>query len=174
MQHLPRKLALATAALALTAPLLSSCGFDYATDRVYTPAAGTNDRDGAVDVLGAVVVSTEPGSGTFIASLSNNSTEEPATLEGVTGEGVKSAAFEPVEVPPGGLVNLADPKARIKVTGELEEGAFLDLTLTFDNGEEATLEVPVVPNAGNYAGLDGPAPAPTESETAEPETDDGH
>lgn len=172
MQPLPRKLALATAALALTAPALSSCGFDYATDRVYTPAAGTNDRDGVVDVLGAVVVSTEPGSGTFVASLSNNSTEESATLDSVSGEGVESAGFAPIEVPAGGLVNLADPAAEIEVTGEFESGDFVDLTLSFDNGEEATLEVPVVPNAGDYAGLDGPAPA--ETEPAAPETDDGH
>lgn len=172
MQHLPRKLALATAALALTAPLLASCGFDYATDRVYTPAAGTNDRDGAVDVLGAVVVSTEPGSGTFIASLSNNSTEEPATLEGVSGEGVDSAGFQPVEVPAGSLVNLADPAADIELTGALEAGDFLELTLTFDNGEEASLEVPVVPNSGDYAGLDGPAPV--ETEPAAPETHSSH
>ena len=78
--QLRRSFALTAAALALTAPALTSCGFDYATDRYYTPANGANNRDGAVDVLGAVVVSTEPGSGTFIASLSNNSTTEPATF----------------------------------------------------------------------------------------------
>ena len=69
MQH--RLLVTAAAVVALAAPL-SSCGFDYATDRVYTPASGANNREGEVDVLSAVVVSAAEGSGTFVASLSNN------------------------------------------------------------------------------------------------------
>lgn len=161
MQPLSRTVAMAAATLALAAPALSACGFEMATDRVYTPAAGTNNRDGSVDVLNAVVVSTEPGSGTFIASLSNNSTEEPATLEGLSGEGVE-AEVEPIEIPEGALVNLAEPPAEIEVTGDFEAGGVVTLTLDF-GGEEATLEVPVVPNADEYADLDGPAPAPTET-----------
>ena len=51
-----RSLRLAVGALVLALPLLGSCGFDKATDKVYTPAAGTNDRDGDVDVLSAVIV----------------------------------------------------------------------------------------------------------------------
>ena len=46
-----RSLRLVAGALVLALPLLGSCGFGKATDRVYTPAAGTNDRDGDVDVL---------------------------------------------------------------------------------------------------------------------------
>ena len=74
--HLRRSLALATGALVLAVPALTSCGFDYATDRIYTQAAGVNDRDATVDVLGAVVVSAEEGSGIFVASFSNNNNEE--------------------------------------------------------------------------------------------------
>ena len=48
MQH--RLLLSAATVVALAAPL-SSCGFDYATDRVYQPGSGANNRDGAVDVL---------------------------------------------------------------------------------------------------------------------------
>jgi hypothetical protein len=44
-----RPLATAAAVLALAVPL-SSCGFDYATDRDYTPGSGANNRDGVVDV----------------------------------------------------------------------------------------------------------------------------
>lgn len=170
--QLRRSFALTAAALALTAPALTSCGFDYATDRYYTPANGANNRDGDVDVLGAVIVSTAPGSGTFIASLSNNSTAEPASLtELAAGDGsdVTAADFEPVEIAPGALVNLADPPADLAVTGDLEAGDFVALTLTFDNGETTDVEVPVVPNSGDFEGLDGePAPAdePSESETA--------
>ena len=73
------RLLTATGALVLAASALTSCGFDYATDRVYTPGAGTNDRDGSVDVLGAVVVSAEDGSGTLVASFSNDDETAPAT-----------------------------------------------------------------------------------------------
>jgi hypothetical protein len=169
------RFALATAALALAAPVLTSCGFDYATDRVYTPATGTNDRDGVVDVLGAAVVSTDPGSGTFVATLSNNSDSEPVTLEEISSTGateVTAGDFEPVEVEPGGVVNLADPAAEIELTGDFEAGNFVELALSFDNGERTVLEVVVVENSGYYADLDGPAPAEETSET--PETESSH
>jgi hypothetical protein len=170
-----RSLALTVAALALTAPALTSCGFDYATDRYYTPANGANNRDGAVDVLGAVVVSTEPGSGTFIASLSNNSTTEPATfseLTGTEGGDVTAAEFEPVEIAPGSLVNLADPPAEIEVTGDFAAGDFVEVSLGFDNGESTVVEVPVVDNHGYFEGLDG-EPLPVE-ETEGSESESSH
>ena len=66
-----RNLALTIAALLFAVPSLASCGFNYATDREYSPAAGSNNQDGVVDVLNAVIVSQEDGSGTFITSLSN-------------------------------------------------------------------------------------------------------
>ena len=44
-----RSLALTTAAVALATTGLSSCGFDYATDRYYTPSVGTNNHDGIVE-----------------------------------------------------------------------------------------------------------------------------
>jgi hypothetical protein len=159
-----RSLALTVAALALTAPALTSCGFDYATDRYYTPANGANNRDGVVDVLGAVVVSTEPGSGTFLASLSNNSTTEATSfteLGATEGGDVTAAEFEPVEIAPGALVNLAEPPAEIEVTGEFEAGDFVEVALGFDNGERTVVEVPVVDNHGYFEGLDG-EPLPVE------------
>ena len=80
MQH--RLLVTAAAVVALAAPL-SSCGFDYATDRDYTPGSGANDREGEVDVLSAVVVSAAEGSGTFVASFSNNTPDEEQTFTAV-------------------------------------------------------------------------------------------
>ena len=151
--HLRRSLALAAGALALAVPALSSCGFDYATDRIYTPAAGVNDRDATVDVLGAVVVSAEEGSGVFVASFSNNSNEEEGLVEGIEGE-VTAEAFEPVEVPVGGFVNLAD-EGGAEVTGDFEAGNFVSLTILFGDGEQVQMDVPVVPNCGVYEGLDG-------------------
>src|SRR5262245_12506795 len=73
---LRRKLALLVGAFVLAVPVLSACGFNYATDREYTPAGGVNNKSGIVDVINAVIVSGEEGSGTFIASLVNGSTRE--------------------------------------------------------------------------------------------------
>ena len=106
------RLLAAAGALLLAAPVLSSCGFDYATDRVYTPGAGTNDQDAEVDVLGAVVVSAEDGSGTLITSFSNNDADEPATVDldrrRRRRRRLTVGDFDPIEIPAGGLVNLAD------------------------------------------------------------------
>lgn len=153
-----RSLALTTAAVALTAGL-SSCGFDYATDRYYTPSVGTNDHDGSVKVLAAVVVSTEPGSGTFIASLSNRDQDNAASLTELGLSDGTPIDFEPIEIPQGGLVNLAEPPADLKLTGDFEAGDFVEVAIGFESGESVVMDVPVVPNAGYYADLDGPAPA---------------
>lgn len=163
-----RSFALTTAAVALATTGLSSCGFDYATDRYYTPSVGTNDRDGTVDVLAAVVVSTEPGSGTLIASLSNGDLDKDVSLTELGQTDGTPVEFEPVVVGKGALVNLAEPAADLKLTGEFEAGDFIELALGFDNGERVVLDVPVVVNGGYYAGLDGPAPAEeTPEETTE-------
>ncbi len=166
-----RSLALTTAAVALATTGLSSCGFDYATDRYYTPSTGTNDRDGTVDVLAAVVVSTEPGSGTFIASLSNGDLDEDVSLTELGMTDGTPVEFEPVVVAKGSLVNLAEPAADLKITGEFEPGSFIELALGFDNGERVVLDVPVVSNGGYYADLDGPAPAEETTDAEEPESE---
>ena len=78
------RLALSIGALVLAVPGVSACGFNYATDRENTIVNGTNDQDGTVDVLNAVIVSSEDGSGTFIASLSNNSPDEAISFDSLS------------------------------------------------------------------------------------------
>ena len=155
--HPRRAFATAAAVLALAAPL-TSCGFDYATDRDYTPAAGANNREGVVDVLSAVVVAAEEGSGTFVASLSNNDPDNAATFTALSGTdegGVTVAEFEPVEIGPGALVNLADPAAGIVVTGDFGPGSVVPMTVDFGDGERISLNVPVVANdTGYWEGMD--------------------
>jgi hypothetical protein len=154
MQH--RLLVTAAAVAALAVPL-SSCGFDYATDRDYTPASGANNREGEVDVLSAVVVSAAEGSGTFVASLSNNAPDEEQTFTAVAGEdaSVTAAEFEPIAITPGGLVNLAEPAAGIVLTGEFKAGDVVPLTVDFGNGERVSLNVPVVADdTGYWEGMD--------------------
>jgi catechol 2,3-dioxygenase-like lactoylglutathione lyase family enzyme len=153
----------ATSVVAVLLPLaaaLTSCGFDYPTDRVNTIAAGTNNRDASVDVLGARVVAYSVGQGRLIGTLvyNDNDAEEPATLDGVSGDGVTVADGEStgVEVAPSAHVNLAAEDTAIPVTGEFTAGDFLDLTYTFSTGESVTLEVPVVKPCGQYADITAP------------------
>ena len=158
-------------ALVLAVPALASCGFDAATDRPYTPSVGVNDQSGEVDVLSAVVVSSAPGRGRFVASLSNQDQSESGTFDSLApagGSTLEAAEFTPIELGPGELVNLVD-ETPIEVTGEFEAGQFVSVTLGFSSGESATMEIPVVDHAGYYADLDGPsqpdATADTETET---------
>ncbi len=169
--HLRRSLALTTAAVALATVGLSSCGFDNATDRKYTPGAGVNQRDGEVDVLSAVIVSSTAGSGTFVASLSNDSLDNEVTMTSLTltAEGATPATFEPIVIKRGALVNLADPAADIKLTGDFAAGDFVKVAVGFDNGETTELDVNVVTNAGYYSDLDGPA-SDIEGEESTPES----
>src|SRR4029079_16444098 len=105
--------------LVLATVTLSSCGFNYATDKVYTPAEGVNNRDSQVDVLNAAIVATEDGKGTFVASLANNQTPTyedgkltnvDDKLTGLAGVGDTSltADLEPVSVPGGRAARLRE------------------------------------------------------------------
>lgn len=157
-----RSLRMMAGALVLAVPLLGSCGFDKATDQVYTPGAGTNHHadtvSGTVDVLSAVIVAAQDGSGTLVASLSNSSGEE-ATLSGVTGMvGEAELTVEPstisVDIPARGLVNLANEEPIVLSGDDLGAGNFTRLTFSFASGNDVTMNVPVVFACDAYEGLD--------------------
>jgi len=156
--QLRRSLALVSGAILLTAPL-TSCGFDPATNRVNTISQGTSDRDGTVDVLNAVIVSAEEGSGVFITTLVNNDIEDEATLDSLAAddaETVQVGEFSAITVDPNGLINLAaDDQEGIPVDGELTAGDVVPMTLQLSGGQVVQLNVPVVSNCGEFAGLDG-------------------
>jgi hypothetical protein len=158
----PVRRRLAALAVVLLVPGMGAC--TYQTSQVYQPGVGVNERDGTVDVLGAVVVGSTAGRGTFVASLVNNDLEESDRLVGVTGEDVEVQLSAPIEVEPESLVNLAD-SAAVGVTGEsVEPGRFVALTLTFESGQTSELNVPVVSNEEEYADVEqarpNPSPAP--------------
>ena len=173
-----RSLRLVAGAMVLALPLLGSCGFNKATEKVYTPGAGTNDRDGDVDVLSAVIVAAQPDSGTFIASLSNNKSDQDFELTGVAGAGEWSdLTVDPsdlsIDIPARGFVNLVNEDP-ITVTGDFDAGQFAELTLTFDSGDTVTMDVPIVFACNTYEGLDPSQQEPEESEspTTEPSPGD--
>ena len=179
MSH--RRTLVAAAGLLLAVPTFSSCGFDYATDRVNTIGAGVSEREELVDVLGVAVISGERGSGNLIGGLSNNDQEEPDALVGIGGE-VTASEFAPVELTPGGYVNLEqlihDGEA-IEVSGDFVAGDFVEIVFEFEDSEPVTLNVPVDKPCYKYEGLapggDSVGDSTEPPETAEPSTsgDDG-
>ena len=151
---LRRTLAIGTVSLAATAAL-TACGFNYPTDRINNITSSANYRDGTVNVLNAVVVSKQDNAGTFIATFVNNNQTSPVSFEGMKGAGT---AVAPVNTPSfpiaaNGLVSLA-AQGGIPITGTFQAGGYVTLTLTFDNGESAAIDVPVVADSGQWAGLD--------------------
>ncbi len=156
-RHPRRTLRYAIGALLLAAPVLTSCGFDYATDRVNDITAGHTNRDTDVDVLNALIVAGQPGSGTLIGMLVNNNdgADDDIELTSVTsGPDDTEAQFEPLTVPAGGSAQLQD--AGIRIEGTFEAGNVYDVTLTFGDGGEVEVElpVPVVTECGQYEGFD--------------------
>ncbi len=157
----PRTKALAAAIALLAVPALSACGtnFDAQTDQIYTPADGTNERDGSVDVLNALIVSESAGSGRLIAALVNNDSSEADALQIVEGVGDSAEVVFAIEggetdIPAGGALQLADDDAAMVVATGSEEvlapGRFVRVSLTFENGEAAELDVPVLSPGETY------------------------
>lgn len=179
MHHLrPTAIAGLLLALVPAAMTLSSCGFDYPTDRVNTIAAGENNRDHSVDALGIRVLATATGEGRLIGALSNNLREE-AALESVTApDGDATAEFKPVQVPGRTLVNLSTD-AVIPLTGTFTAGDVVTLELAFSTGEVASLNVPVVKPCFQYTQIpteaaEDESAAHEEGEAADPAAEEEH
>ena len=167
---------LAVASLVLLVPTLGACGFEEQTDQVYQPGVGANDRSGTVDVLGAVVVSSSDGGGTFVASLVNRDLSTSDTLTEVTGSGVQATVSAPIKIGPETLVNLADTGA-IGVRGStIAPGGYVRLQLSFESGQKTRINVPVVRAAEEFAtitpapptGLPTPSSSPSSSPSGSP------
>lgn len=147
----PVRRRLAAAALVLLVPALGACGFGYQTDQVYQPGVGSDARSAVVEVLGAVIVSSGSGSGTFVAGLANSSTQDTDSLTSVTAEGAQATLSSPIELQPSSLVSMSDLGA-VSVTGErVEPGNFVQVQLTFQSGQKTSLNVPVVDRKDEYA-----------------------
>jgi hypothetical protein len=161
--NLRRSLALGAAGLAATATF-SACGFDYPTDRINNLTAGVQYRDGTVDILNAAVVAKQAGSGTFIATFVNGSPSKAISLQTASGDNtsVTSVGSTPFTLQPGGMLNLAAGKG-FPVSGTFALGQFVTINVQFDDGEAATLDVPVVADDGQWAGLDTSTPSASPS-----------
>jgi hypothetical protein len=176
---------IAAAAVVVTAPGLAACGVSFGaqTDKVYQPADGVSARGGQVDVLNALIVSDTPGTGRLIAGLSNENTSKSDAITGVRGAGEsQSVTFSlnggSTTIPAGGFLQLADASAaNIVVSGSSQQvaaGGFVRLTISFQNAQEATLNVPVMEPDETYKDVQLPAskgsPSPATSGSPSPST----
>jgi len=163
---LPRKLAVAGGLLALAVPALSSCGFDYATDRPNEILhGGTSLNAEGPRVNAARIVSGSEGTGTFIATFTVNPQDDtaagaeknPAFVGLQTAPGAEDTVQAPgnlsVEIGSTGSLNLADPaEGGIPVTGDFVPGDSIPMEISFDDGSEPIrVQVPVVTQCGPYA-----------------------
>ncbi len=169
--QLRRKTALVVSALVFTAPVLTGCGFEVATDRANDITAGANNHDGKLDVLNAVLISDEDGAARFIATYSNQDTENAVTITDLaagTGAEATITGFTPVKVPASALVTpqIEDPKVIVEgksrnftlesdsaqeVTEPITPGDYVRLVVSVSNGDEVELNVPVLGAWGEYA-----------------------
>lgn len=173
-----RGLAAATLALGLTAGV-GGCGFDAQTLQVYTPAEGVNIDVATVPGVGPtpvvrnlLIISRAEGQGFLSAGLA---VEQPDQLVGVTGVpiGTDGQRGAPLQVtldgdyaldPADGLVVLTTDRPVISVEGEgVVGGLTAELTLTFREGGEATVVVPVVDGSTEGFRTVSPSPAPSAS-----------
>lgn len=172
--HHRRKLVLTLGALLLSAPLLSSCGFNYGTDRINTTTNAVTNRDKDVDVVGAVLIAQAPGSATLSAQMVNNSRTESVELRTVTSSDpevvLTTSTVEPFEIAAARGSSVADAGG-VRIEGDFMAGSFLPLQLGFSNGDEVVVRVPVVRACGPYTDLDD-APAVT-AEGAPAEAEEG-
>lgn len=176
-RRLVRGLAAVTLALGLTAGV-GGCGFEVQTLQPYTPAAGVNIDVSTEPGVGPttmvrnlLVVSRTDGEGYLSAGLVVERPDELVDVSGVP-IGPDGERGAPLEVtlsgdyaldPADGLVVLTTDRPVITVSGEgVVDGLTAELTLTFREGGEATLIVPVVGLAEHFRTV-SPSPAPTAS-----------
>jgi hypothetical protein len=91
------------------------------------------------------------------------------TLQSASGDNTAISTVEakPFTLQPNSLRNLAATKG-FPVSGSFTMGQFVNLTFQFDDGETATLSVPVVADDGQWAGLDIASPSPSGSSSSSP------
>jgi hypothetical protein len=149
------------------APVLASCSFgtsnfDAQTNQFYTPAEGVNERSGGIDVLNALVVADDAGRGRFIAGLVNNSDLTDDALTEVQGSGdyseIQGSLETPIEIVADGFVQLADEGVEpVVLTGDqLVPGSFVELTITFEEADAVTVQLPVVPAEDDFQDVEIP------------------
>lgn len=151
LRRLRTRRALALAGLvAVATPLVSSCGFDYATDRPNVIADGGYHIEGDVHVLAARIVAPSDGTGTFVATITVEQSADDATFTGLTGDHITAGQFQPITIASNTSHNLFT-EGGIPVTGDFAAGDSVPVTLEFDNGQSIDIGAVVVKQCDEYA-----------------------
>ena len=162
---------IAVIAIALVAGCSSS--FKAQTEQIYQPAIGSDNREGDVYVLDALVVSDGTGLGTIAAGLVNEVVRRGDALVGVradspAGNQVRGMILtQQVRLPSLQLVQLADSgDVILSANKPLDVGGSITVTFTFRNAAPITLDLPIVKNTGDFAHV--PVPTPSASPLVTP------
>ena len=143
--------------------------FDAQTNQDYNPGQGVNDRDGSVNVLHALIVSSSDGGGRLIAGLVNDDVEQEDALTGVEaapeedGKVTVTVGEGSTDIAADGILKLADTDAAVVyVEGEeVVPGQFIRVVFSFERADDVTLNVPVVEPGEDYAEVEVPSKAPS-------------
>jgi hypothetical protein len=161
-----RQRALALAGLvAVATPLMSSCGFDYATDRPNNIANGGYHIFGDVHVLAARIIAPSSGAGTFVATITVEPEADPVTFTGVSGKGLTAGQFQPVQVPSNGMVNLYS-QGGVPVSGDFAAGDNIPVSVEFEGGQSIDVHAIVVKQCYEYSGVQSQSPSARPSRQA--------
>jgi copper(I)-binding protein len=153
----------------LLGALVAGCSssFDAQTNQIYQPAIGSNNRDGGVYVLDALVVSGGTGLGTISAGLVNEVRRADAlisvTADSPDGGRVQGMILShSLRLPSQQLVQLSDTgDVILSAVKPLNVGGSIEVTFTFRNAEPVTLDLPIVMNTGDFARVPVPTPSAT-------------
>ncbi|MGI8676395.1 MAG: hypothetical protein ACR2JT_05610 [Nocardioidaceae bacterium] len=157
MSHSPRPAGTAPAAtrfghlvIALGLAGLAGCGtgFGAQTVQVYDAGAGVNARGGGVDVLNALIVANEDGTGTLSVSLlaKFGDGDELTTVDASDGPDQPIEVTQSVQPLPicSTRLTIVGPDAAVTFSGDFVDGQTVTLALTFADAAPVTMQVPVV------------------------------
>lgn len=143
--------------LALLTAVATGCTQD--THDPISPGIGNSDRDAAVIVLSAAVVTDGEGHGTVVGTVSNT-TSDPDRLTDVaiTTEHGEVPVMLPSDVPlgPEESVRLGETAGIAISSDKLEPGQLFELHLDFAHAGEVSLKVPVERQQDGYADVEIP------------------
>jgi copper(I)-binding protein len=182
-RHLPRSRVLPAALLigALAIPAVTGCeaGLDAPTLAFHPAAGGAYKTVGDVTISNAFILGAPLGqslpaggqAGVFVSFSSAGGDQLQSVTAGGAASSVKITGGT-VDIPANGTANVNGPAPRIVLTNlsaPLSAGATVGLSFTFANAGEVTLQVPIEPQAYEYATFAQPpvaAASPSPSSTA--------
>lgn len=161
-----RRYRAATAVLVLV-PTLAACGFGVQSNKQYQSGAGTDNRDGVIQVMNAAIVIPQVGAtnGVFVGTFVNNSANDPAEDASYTAGQTATVSSMAITNPSGGTVapniTLApnasynpQPTAQpgdhgipVTVPSTVSDGGYVTMqfVITAGTSQTVTMNVPVFP-----------------------------